>query len=203
MYAMEPTTAIEVGVPPEKLCQAGGTAQLTRLPATNSQAVTSPLPKELISALVAVTVATGTGLPLLTPLEVTTAESGPRLEARDERKTVSSVGVAAVTTPTAPRSKATVLAAGVRDGSGRRVRPELEDQTADEEAVVGEREPQLRNVVAPAGAGRHDRRDLPSGGRARGRAALLEPDELTRRGLDDAEDVGAGGARGRRGRVDR
>ena len=55
------------------------------------------------------TAATCTAVPLLTPLVVTMAVSGPALVGFVENVTVSEVAVAAVTVPAAPSLKATVL----------------------------------------------------------------------------------------------
>src|SRR5437868_1477854 len=61
----------------------------------------------------AVTVATCTAAPLPTPLVVTTAVSVPVATGLVENVTVREVAVEAVTAPTAPSLKATVLLAGV------------------------------------------------------------------------------------------
>ena len=63
---------------------------------------------------------------------------------------------------------------------------ELEDQTPDERAVVGVRELDLGDV--PRGGSRHDD-DARRRRAGDGAAALFEPDELPRRGVDEALQV--------------
>ena len=67
----------------------------------------------VLAGTTGVTVATCTAEPLLTPLVVTTAVRLPTAAGIVESVTVSDVAVAAVTVPTAPSLKATVLLAAV------------------------------------------------------------------------------------------